>query len=53
MWPQMHFRPAREGRSGAAPYRGKNSEKWGLVRSLVSRFAGPGADEGHPSDNRV
>ena len=46
----------RLGDRGAAvlrPYKEKNGEKWELVRSLVCRFAGPGADKGHPSDNRV
>ena len=35
------------------PYKEKNWEKWELVRSLVRRFAGPGADHGHPGDDSV
>ena len=49
----LHPTPGRQGRSVLRPYKEKNGEKWELVRGLVCRFAGPGADKGHPSDNRV
>lgn len=55
----LHPTPGREGRSDAAPLQRKfvtrhtDWQQWELARRLGFGFAGPGADEGHPSDNRI
>jgi hypothetical protein len=49
----VHLTAGRVGRSDAAPLQGKELWEWSLAGRLGCGFARPGADHGHPSNNRV